>query len=144
MDVLALRGKVSVLLEPDPAKAGQLHASFLGTDRAREPEGAERTPSALEARVAHLAVVVSLFLQLDLPEEVGEGSVQVPKRLLWGALGDLIEPRELGLLLRVELTMEVYRSGRPPDETIGLDLAGKTPVVGEAGGAAVPGKQVLL
>jgi hypothetical protein len=52
--------------------------------------------------------VFSVLLELYSAEKVGVCPVQVPERLLRGALGDLVEPGEVGLLEGVQLAVEVY------------------------------------
>jgi len=136
--------QIASLLEPYPAQAGELDPGFLDVDGAGQPEGAQTLVATLEPWEADLAFMLSLLLKFHSPEEVLECTVQIPERFLGGALGDFVEPGQVGLLEGVQPAVEVYCGGRLARELVGFYLSGQAPVVCEARGSAVIRKQGTL
>lgn len=116
------------LLEADLADSGELDAPLVELDATSQSE-AVLLALALEPREA------DLLFGPHSPVEVLECPVKVPECLLWGALGDLVHPRELVLLKAVEQFVLLHGISEPVLTRLGfveLDALLKPPVVGKA------------
>jgi hypothetical protein len=71
----------------------------------------------------------TLLLRLDTTEAVSEGDGQVAQRLLWGARGDRIHPRHIGLLERVEFPVQIHRRWAGACSAMFILLARQAPVI---------------
>lgn len=67
-------------------------------DTPGQPKRSDTAFEAFETEIPAFSVMLSLFLQLARPKEVGKSVIQVTQGFLGGTLTDLIHPGKLGFL----------------------------------------------
>src|SRR5262249_20321053 len=71
----------------------------------------------------------ALLLESTPSKELLEGGIQVPKGLLWGTFGDLIQPGIIRLLEGIELAVKINGVGAFLGRSIPLLLDLQSPII---------------